>query len=351
MKRANCMNVKLNTLLYIALFSGLGIFSFLLLINYATFSDRVADMLHSVSTLGFFILAFNVLGYTTIRLSSWIDNQYALKLHRRWKLVSVYIIVMGMFLLLNYGLMVTAKLLAGASYPFTFPNGGWRILITVWLVELVILGLLLANRSMRNTLRLQQKAAALQKENNTARYTALQNQLNPHFLFNSLNTLISEIRYNPANAELFTQHLSDVYRYILQCQNQRLTTLREEMDFLNSYIFLHRVRLGDCIHIDNRIPKTCMEAQLPPLTIQLLAENVIKHNVIHTGKPMTIKLLYMEKERELIVRNRIQTKKTVVTSGMGLKNLSSRYMLLCNRDIVVENDRKEFTVKIPLLYE
>ena len=312
MKRANCMNVKLNTLLYIALFSGLGIFSFLLLINYATFSDRVADMLHSVSTLGFFILAFNVLGYTTIRLSSWIDNQYALNLHRRWKLVSVYIIVMGMFLLLNYGLMVTAKLLAGASYPFTFPNGGWRILITVWLVELVILGLLLANRSMRNTLRLQQKAAALQKENNTERYTALQNQLNPHFLFNSL---------------------------------------REELDFLNSYIFLHRVRLGDCIHIDNRIPKTCMEAQLPPLTIQLLAENVIKHNVIHTGKPITIELFYMEKERELIVRNRIQTKKTVITSGMGLKNLSARYMLLCNRDIVIENDRKEITVKIPMLYE
>lgn len=94
-----------------------------------------------------------------------------------------------------------------------------------------------------------------------------------------------------------------------------------------------------------------MEAQLPPLTIQLLAENVIKHNVIHTGKPITIELFYMEKERELIVRNRIQTKKTVITSGMGLKNLSARYMLLCNRDIVVENDRKEFTVKIPLLYE
>lgn len=351
MKRANCMNVKLNTLLYIALFSGLGIFSFLLLINYATFSDRVADMLHSVSTLGFFILAFNVLGYTTIRLSSWIDNQYALNLHRRWKLVSVYIIVMGMFLLLNYGLMVTAKLLAGASYPFTFPNGGWRILITVWLVELVILGLLLANRSMRNTLRLQQKAAALQKENNTARYTALQNQLNPHFLFNSLNTLISEIRYNPANAELFTQHLSDVYRYILQCQNQRLTTLREEMDFLNSYIFRIGFVWAIAFILTTVFRRLVWRLSWPPLTIQLLAENVIKHNVIHTGKPMTIELLYMEKERELIVRNRIQTKKTVVTSGMGLKNLSARYMLLCNRDIVVENDRKEFTVKIPLLYE
>ena len=351
MKRADYMNVKLNTLLYVVLFSGLGIFSFLLLINYATFSDRVADILHSVSTLGFFILALNVLGYTTIRLSSWIDNQYALNLYRCWKLVSVYMVVMGMFFLLNYGLMVTAKLLAGASHPFTFPNGGWRILITVWLVELVILGLLLVNRSMRNTLKLQQEAAALQKENNTARYTALQNQLNPHFLFNSLNTLISEIRYNPANAELFTQHLSDVYRYILQCQNQRLTTLREELEFLNSYIFLHRVRLGDCIHIDNRIPKACLEAQLPPLTIQLLAENVIKHNVIHMGKPMTIELFYLEKERELVVSNRMQAKKSATISGTGLKNLAARYRLLCNRDIVVENTLQKFTVKIPLLYE
>ena len=157
------------------------------------------------------------------------------------------------------------------------------------------------------------------KENNTARYTALQNQLNPHFLFNSLNTLISEIRYNPANAELFTQHLSDVYRYTLQCQNQRLTTLREELDFLNSYIFLHRVRLGDCIHIDNRLPEVCLDSQIPPLTIQLLAENVIKHNVIHMGKPMTIELFYLEKEKELVVRNRIQAKKSATAFGTGLK--------------------------------
>ena len=328
MKRtANIMNVKFNTLFYTALFSGLGVFSFLLLINYAAFPDKVADIFHSVGTLSFFVLAFNVLGYATMRLSTWVDNQYALNLHRRWKLISVYVVVMGMFFLLNYGLLVTAKLLAGASHPFMFPNGGWRILITVWLVELVILGLLLANRSIRNALKLQQEAAALQKENNTARYTALQNQLNPHFLFNSLNTLISEIRYNPANAELFTQHLSDVYR------------------------FLHRVRLGDCIYIDNRIPESCLECQLPPLTIQLLAENVIKHNVIHMGKPMTIELIYMEKEKELVVRNRIQAKKSATAFGTGLKNLSVRYKLLCGRDIVIENDSQEFTVKIPLLYE
>ena len=349
MKTRDCMNSKLNTVSYISLFSGLGVFSFLLLVNYATFTEKVADSIYSVGTLAFFIVAFNVLGYATLRLSSWIDNQYSVNLHRRWKLVSIYMIVMGMFFLLNYGLLVTAKLLVGAAHPFTFPNGGWRIMITVWLVELVILGLLLANRSMRHTLKLQRKAAALQKENNTARYTALQNQLNPHFLFNSLNTLISEIRYNPANAERFTQHLSDVYRYILQCQNQRLTTLREELDFLNSYIFLHQVRLGNCIHVDNRIPEAFLDTQLPPLTIQLLAENVIKHNVIHTGKPMTIELFCLDEE--LIVRNRIQVKKCSTTSGTGLKNLSARYKLLCNRDIVIENNLEEFTVKIPMLHD
>ena len=167
--------------------------------------------------------------------------------------------------MLNYGLMVTAKLLAG-GFPSVYVSQR-RMADSYYCMAsraFVILGLLLVNRSMRNTLKLQQEAAALQKENNTARYTALQNQLNPHFLFNSLNTLISEIRYNPANAELFTQHLSDVYRYILQCQNQRLTTLREELEFLNSYIFLHRVRLGDCIHIDNRIPKACLEISTSP---------------------------------------------------------------------------------------
>ena len=351
MKRTDRMNIKPNTLLYVALFSGLGIFSFLLLVNFATFTDSVADVFYSVSTLIFFMIAFNVLGYATMRLSSWVDNQYSLNLHHRWKLILIYVGVMGLFFLLNYGLLVTAKLLVGASHPFIFPNGGGRVLITVWLVELVILGLMIANRSMRYTLWLQQEAAELQKENNTARYTALQNQLNPHFLFNSLNTLISEIRYNPANAELFTKHLSDVYRYTLQCQNQRLTTLREELEYLNSYIFLHRVRLGDCIHIDNRIPNAFLDSQIPPLTIQLLAENVIKHNVIHMGKPMTIELFCLERENCLLVRNRKQAKKCSITSGTGLKNLAARYKLLCNRDIEIENDATEFTVKLPLLYD
>ena len=177
----------------------------------------------------------------------------------------------------------------------------------------------------------------------------IQQQMNPHFLFNSLNTLISEIRYNPKNAELFTQHLSDVYRYTLQCQNQRLVTLQDELGFLDSYIFLHQVRLGDCIYVHNNVPDEWKEMKMPPLTLQLLVENVIKHNVIHSGKPMVIELCNVEEPPTLIICNPIRPKKCGVVSGMGLKNLSARYKLLCNQDIVIENESDKFTVKIPLL--
>lgn len=344
-----------NTLLYSALFSGLGVFSFLLLVNHTELAVQVADALHSVGAFFFFIAAFNILGHATLRLTSWMNSQYVRTLPHRWRFIFIYALVMLMFFLLNYGLLVTAKFIVGASRPFIFPNGGVRILVLVWLVELVVLGLLLANRSMQHTLLLQRKAAALQKETNTARYTALQNQLNPHFLFNSLNTLISEIRYNPQNAERFTQNLSDVYRYTLQCQEQRMASLRDELSFLRAYIFLHQVRLGDCIHLDNRIPPAMNEMKLPPLTLQLLVENVIKHNTIHTGKPMTIELFCLEESSEngtqLIMRNPMRPKKCVAPSGRGLKNLSARYLLLCRRDIVVESHNEYFTIQIPLLHE
>lgn len=345
------MNFRLSTLYYTGFFTGMGIFSFLLLANYTDLTERITTTLPSVKALFFFIAAFNVLGYSTMKISSWIDNQYALNIYHRWKFGLIYMLVILMLLALNYGLLIMAKILMEVPHPFTFPNGGWRILIATWLIQLVVLGLLLANRSMQYTLKLQQKAAELQKENNIARYTALQNQLNPHFLFNSLNTLISEIRYDPKNAELFTQHLSDVYRYTLQCQEKQLATLSEELDFLTSYIFLHQVRLGDCIHINNQIPASYYDKKVPPLTLQLLAENVIKHNTIHINKPMTIELSCPTEGNELIIKNPTSPKMSVTSSKVGLKNLSSRYRLLCNHNIDIDNTDNYFTVKIPLIHE
>lgn len=197
-------------------------------------------------------------------------------------------------------------------------------------------------------MQLQHRAAELQEENNVARYTALQSQLNPHFLFNSLNTLIAEIEYNPTNAVCFTRNLSNVYRYVLQCQDKALVSLSEELTFMKAYLFLHEVRLGNCIASAVDVPADSLVC-LVTLTLQLLVENIIKHNSITISKPMTIQI-WVEGEL-LIVRNAIHAKQSTISSGIGLKNLSNRCKLISGKEIVVENNGEVFTVKIPLSYE
>lgn len=341
------MNTKLNTILSGILFTGLGIFSYLLLVNYTDLPKRAPETFYSLGACVFFIAAFNLVGYATIRLSAWINNQYTQNFKKKRKVIAVYMAVMFSFLLLNYGLLITAKLLAGASHPFTFPNGGIRILISVWLVELVILALVLANKSIQNALKLQQKAAYLQEENDKARYIALQNQLNPHFLFNSLNTLIAEIEYNPANAVNFTKNLSNVYRYVLQCQDRQLVSLAQELEFSKAYLFLHEVRLGNCIRWQTDLPADYEDYLLPPLTLQLLIENIIKHNSITLNKPVTITIGI--ESGYLVVCNTVNPKKNEKPSGIGLKNLSNRCKLISGKDIIVSGNEEFFTVKIPIL--
>lgn len=342
------MNIKLGPLIHITLFSGLGLFSYVLLVNYTNMTNQMMESLSSVGAVVFFVVAFNVLGYALIRLSSWINNQYHYAT-QRWKIVAIYGAVALALLLLNYSLLVCAKLLVGAPSPLTLPNVGIRILVVVWLVELVIVGLLIAYQSMKNTLQLQHQAAELQQENNRANYNALQAQLNPHFLFNSLNTLIAEIEYEPQSAIVFTRNLSEVYRYVLQCQDKPLVSLAQEVDFTRAYLFLHQVRLGDCIHCNLDIPADYNESLLPPLTLQLLVENVIKHNAISVNHKMDIHI--SANKEYLVVSNSVNPKKVQDSPGIGLKNLSKRCKLILSRDIVVLCNENMFTVKIPLCYE
>ena len=331
------------------LFTGLGLFAWLLLTGYTNLSPRSEAVLGTVWGAAFLVLLFNALGFLTLRISAWLNAQYLLHARRRWKIAAAYLGVLGMFLVVDYGFLVTGKLLAGAQHPFTFPNGGVRMLVVVWLVELAVLGLLLANRAMAQTLRLRQQAAELQRENNTARYTALQQQLNPHFLFNSLNTLIAEIEYDPARAVSFTRRLSDVYRYVLRVQRLPLVPLDEELRFADAYLYLHRVRLGNCLGCRMEIPDEVRECSLPPLTLQLLIENVIKHNVITSSHPLEIEIA--ARDGWLTVSNPIRTKRGAEFGGVGLQNLSNRCRMMLGREIEVLRTEDRFTVKIPLSHE
>ena len=343
------MNIHRNRWLSALLFTGLGLFAWLLLAGYTNQSAGTKAILGTCWSALFLIVLFNALGFLTLRIAEWLNAQYLLHARRKWKVVLACTAVLGMFFLVDYGFLVSGKLLVGARHPFAFPHGGLRILIVVWLVEIAVLGLLLANRAMAQTLALKQRAAELQRENNTARYTALQKQLNPHFLFNSLNTLIAEIEYDPAGAVSFTRRLSDVYRYVLQVQDRPLVTLDEELRFADAYLYLHRVRLGDCLGCRYDIADKERERRLPPLTLQLLIENVIKHNAITASHPLEI--MIRTDGDSLVVSNPVRPKRRAESGGVGLHNLSNRCRIILGREIEVAHTEESFTVKIPMSHE
>ncbi len=188
----------------------------------------------------------------------------------------------------------------------------------------------------------------LQAENLRNQYEVLKNQLNPHMLFNSLNTLQSLVRENQNKAQDYIQELSRVLRYTLQSNDSQSVSLREEMDFASAYIFLLKMRFENNLQFDIQINKSFETYHLPPMAVQVLIENAVKHNEISNRKPLTIHVS-TDTEGYLSVSNPIQSKWTATPgTGIGLVNLAKRYHLLFKQDIQITED-KEFTVRIPLI--
>ncbi|MCL2246237.1 MAG: histidine kinase [Lentimicrobiaceae bacterium] len=183
-------------------------------------------------------------------------------------------------------------------------------------------------------------------ENIRSRYEALKNQLNPHFLFNSLNTLDGLIGFDDEKAHDYLQNLSSIFRYTIQ--NKEITTLKEELCFVESYANLMKIRYGDNFKIQYAIDEKYNNFNIMPISLQLLIENAIKHNVINDKTPLTI---YIEttQNNTIKVSNTIQPKiNTEAGEGVGLANLVERYRLLFNMEVTItQND--VFAVEIPLI--
>lgn len=182
----------------------------------------------------------------------------------------------------------------------------------------------------------------------TAKYESLKSQLDPHFLFNSLNVLTSLIGENPALAEKFTTKLSKVYRYVLEQKNKDLITFDEELQFAKTYMELLKMRFEGAI--DFEIPESASNAEfkIVPLSLQILLENAVKHNVISAEVPLTIKIF--EETDYLVVQN-VLNKKSVLgkSTKVGLKNIEERYGLISRRPVFIKEEDGVFTVKLPLL--
>lgn len=190
--------------------------------------------------------------------------------------------------------------------------------------------------------------AELERRNVESQLEGLRNQVNPHFLFNSLNTLVYLIPEEPEKAVRFVQQLSKVYRYVLESRDARIIPLQEELDFLHSYVFLLKERFGENLHVHLRDLNGHSDGGIVPLTLQMLFENAIKHNVLSTERPLTIEL-FAENGR-LVVRNNFQKKNQVLDStGVGLENIRARYRMLTNQEVETIVSREYFTVLLPMI--
>lgn len=275
-------------------------------------------------------------------------NRYVLgrKLYRtRFGLVGWYGV--------NFVLYVVLTGTFAALIVFWYPDRPILVVITsyfrsffVWVTALPIgyfLTVLQENRTI------QAENEQLKQQSLQAQLDTLRAQLNPHFLFNSLNALSSLIREGGPRSQQYLAKLSQVLRYSLQTQQQTLVAFADEMQFTSAYSYLLSIRFGTNLCIENALP-TQAPWLIPPMSLQLLIENAVKHNVVSNARPLTIHLSTDAVHEWIIVRNARQPKSEPTDGiGSGLSNLDSRYRLLTDRSIQVLRTDNEFSVQLPII--
>ncbi len=290
----------------------------------------------------FVILIFNLLSELLIILDNIMERIFPIPKKLKLRLI------------LQSFLSIFILVLVYKVVPLVFPEkygapkSHFYLGIAVGLIFVTMLStILLITRFTEKWIFVQQKIDKMEKEKLRIDYNALQDQLNPHFLFNNLSVLKSLIMYDTDNAIQFTENFTDVYRYVLQSKDKMLIELIDELKFIESFISLHKERIGEGLEVSFLVDKKVLEMLIAPLTLQLLIENAIKHNIVSDEHPLLIQV-YSENNC-LIVKNNIQRKDTSYSTKTGLKNLIRRYELLDSDNVIIETDNEYFTVKIPLL--
>jgi PAS domain S-box-containing protein len=188
----------------------------------------------------------------------------------------------------------------------------------------------------------------VQKENLQSQFEVLRQQINPHFLFNSLNVLSGLISKDVSKAQLFIDEFSHIYRYVLETIEQPVSTLSKELDFMQSYLYLQQMRYGDNLTWSVNIHASLVELVMPPLSLQVVLENALKHNIVNEAKPLVIEIF--SKEKMLIIKNRLQPKISKGKStGLGLKNLVKRYALISDLTPVFNIENNYYVASLPLI--
>jgi LytS/YehU family sensor histidine kinase len=179
-------------------------------------------------------------------------------------------------------------------------------------------------------------------------FEALKSQISPHYLFNSLNTISSLIFKDLPSAEQFIRRLAQTYQFILTTQNKRYVRLQEEVDFLQSYYYLLRIRFQQQLEVEINLPQSIMDSKIPPLTLQMLVENAVKHNPVRNDKKLFIYISAMDNTYIRVVNTKTGMRDHVTSFQIGLENIQKRYQFFTDRPIQVKDEEK-FSVSLPLI--
>ena len=190
----------------------------------------------------------------------------------------------------------------------------------------------------------------LMRDADEFQFETLKSQVNPHFLFNSFNTLISIIEKDKHVAVEYVEKLSDYFRNMIQHRDKETIMLGDEIEMVNTYYYLQRKRFGNYLELDVRLKEGVLKNfKVPPLSLQLLIENAVKHNMVSRETPLKVEI-FQSGEESITVRNNINVKlNKEVSTGIGLMNITSRYRILSKGQVLIFSDHSYFAVTVPLI--
>lgn len=287
--------------------------------------------------------------YTRITASAKAERKYP-ELSQTWQRIRVKILICCVSMCTAVGsILAVYSALNILDYEFR-ASDIWQGAILAFCVNVIFETLYDAEYAVNKYREAEEEKEMLRQQSFSSEFDTLKNQVNPHFLFNCFNTVSSLIREDRETANIFINDLSKVYRYLLKNNEEGLSTVAAELQFVHSYYKLLQTRYGEAFRLEISTDPSSDDLLLPSLSLQLLIENAVKHNIVARSMPLLIEIFTSHQPSCLIVRNNLQLRNANATSNkIGLKNIQLKYELLDKKGFVAMRDGQSFKVVLPLI--
>ena len=314
--------------------------------GYSPLNSFMSFLSHVMISSAFTFLAVILVSVPDLLIIRFLNQYY------NWGQKTVHRIVAELLLIVCIAVLVSVLLTLFVNWADPYEHEVVTVLINNALIgsvlNIIMTAILEAWLFFMESTRAKKKAWVLERELSQIRFEVLKNQINPHFMFNSLNVLSGLLEKDISKAQQFIDEFARIYRYVLDTIEKPVVTLKDEMDFIRSYMFLQQIRYGDALTLTVAVPAGDLDTLMPPLSLQLVLENAVKHNIVNALQPLEVQI-YCDDDY-LIVKNNVQPKiSSVSTTRLGQKNLAKRYGMICEEVPLFILESNYYIVRLPLI--